>query len=462
MDNFVKSFPIILSTTFSLRNSIPGDFLFDYVIIDESSQVDLLAGSLALSCAKNAIIVGDTKQLPQIVDLEINNKLENSNVDECYDYFKNSILSSISNIYISIPKKLLKDHYRCHPKIIEFCNKRYYNGKLTAYANDEHLTVDNPLVLYYTAKGNHMRKYTRGEMKGTFNERELEVIKEEVLNDKRIKKYSKENVGIITPYRLQADRISSALDSEYESDTVHKYQGREKDLMILSTVLDNSYLGKQGIKFVDNPCMINVAVSRAIKQFVLVTHPKVFNELGEEVNALLKYIKYNTLDSEIVNSNIVSVFDLLYKDYDIRLRSLDNRLLNRCRYKSERIVDTILNKEFEKQEYNGYYYLRQVCLRSCLKYFKNLTKEEKKFINNFSSVDFVIYKDDNIPILFIEVDGFEFHENNPKQLKRDRIKESILKKNNLNLERIKVFKKYSEEDICNIVKEKVLNSKNNN
>jgi superfamily I DNA and/or RNA helicase len=42
--------------------------MYDYVIIDESSQVDLCTGALALSCARKAIIVGDLKQLPNVVD----------------------------------------------------------------------------------------------------------------------------------------------------------------------------------------------------------------------------------------------------------------------------------------------------------------------------------------------------------------------------------------------------------
>ena len=41
---------------------------YDFVIIDESSQVDLATGALALSCAKRAVIVGDLKQLPNVVD----------------------------------------------------------------------------------------------------------------------------------------------------------------------------------------------------------------------------------------------------------------------------------------------------------------------------------------------------------------------------------------------------------
>ena len=210
---FLQAFPIVLSTTYSLRNCIPNDFMFDYVIIDESSQVDLLTGSLALSCARNAIIVGDEKQLPQIVDRTIKEKINSIEVDICHNYFENSILSAILRTYgEKVPQITLKEHYRCHPKIIEFCNKRYYNNELIAFSTKEHLNVKKPLILYYTSKGNHMRKITKGDKKGTYNERELESIKYEVLQDSRVNKYDNDEIGVTTPYRMQANNIQKATE----------------------------------------------------------------------------------------------------------------------------------------------------------------------------------------------------------------------------------------------------------
>lgn len=65
--------PIVpyLSTTFSSKTSLSREVIYDYLIIDEATQVDIATGALALSCAKNAIIVGDTKQLTNIVNPEI-------------------------------------------------------------------------------------------------------------------------------------------------------------------------------------------------------------------------------------------------------------------------------------------------------------------------------------------------------------------------------------------------------
>ena len=91
---FIKTFPVILSTTHALRLSIPQNYLLDYVIIDEASQVDLITGVLALSCCRNVIIVGDTKQLPQITNEKIKTKLKTEAADSVYDYFAHISFSS--------------------------------------------------------------------------------------------------------------------------------------------------------------------------------------------------------------------------------------------------------------------------------------------------------------------------------------------------------------------------------
>ena len=100
--DFIKEYPVILSTTHSLRSCASENYLFDYVIIDEASQVDIVTGALALSCAKNAVIVGDLKQLPNVVTNEIKNEsnmiYKEYNLDEAYSYADNSLLSSINKI----------------------------------------------------------------------------------------------------------------------------------------------------------------------------------------------------------------------------------------------------------------------------------------------------------------------------------------------------------------------------
>ena len=65
--NVLEEYPVVLSTTYTARSSLGKYARFDYVVMDEASQVDVATGCLALSCARNAVIVGDTKQLPNVI-----------------------------------------------------------------------------------------------------------------------------------------------------------------------------------------------------------------------------------------------------------------------------------------------------------------------------------------------------------------------------------------------------------
>ncbi|NQX62895.1 AAA domain-containing protein [Paenibacillus qinlingensis] len=429
-EDFIAHFPVILSTTHSLRNCIPEGFLFDYVIIDESSQVDLLTGALALSCCKNAIVVGDMKQLPQIVDMDIKQKITSDEVEESYDYFKQNVLSSVMRVFeSSVPKELLKEHYRCHPQIINFCNKKYYNEELIpfTYGNES----QSPLVLIRTEKGNHMRRVTRGADKGNFNQRELDVIVQFLENPQRFVENS-EDIGFAAPYRKQVKTAVSLLESHIEADTVHKYQGREKSVMLFSTVLDHSFMGRFGIPFVDDPCIINVAVSRARDRFILVTDHTLFENESKEVSDLIRYMEYSALDENIIQSDVISVFDLLYKDFSEKLIDLQSRLLNASRFKSENIMWTCIQDLLVDSEFKCFRAGTQILLKNLFSDTDLLTDREKSYVKYNASVDFVIYHTlNNKPVLLIEVDGFASHANNPEQLVRDEMKDSIIKKHDV-------------------------------
>lgn len=426
--DFIRAYPIILSTTHSLRRSIPENYLLDYVIIDEASQVDLITGVLALSCCKNAIIVGDEKQLEQITqENRIGSKINSIPPRQEYDYFRHSILSSVLCLYNDkLPRTILREHYRCHPKIINFCNQEYYDGNLIPYTDTS--MSESPLILYRTTEGNHMREVTKGDKKGIYNQRELDVIVEEVLKNPDLSEIGG-TIGVVTPYRKQANKAAEMLSNKIQSDTVHKYQGRERDTMIMSTVLDSSYKATQKMKFVDDARMVNVSVSRAVKQFILVTDHDLFFQKGKHITHLIRYILYNTLDEKLVNSNVVSVFDLLYKRYSEKLIPLKKRMNPNTIWESEEVIRVLLEDILSREAFCGYEYRQQILLRNLLNDMSLLKKEEVSFVNHRASLDFIIFrKQDKSCVLVIEVDGFAFHENNPVQLQRDAMKDRILKR----------------------------------
>ncbi|WP_348944429.1 AAA domain-containing protein [Chitinibacter sp. FCG-7] len=131
-DAFVHRFPIIGSSTHSIVNSIAPGAVLDYVIIDEASQQDIVPGILALGCAKNLIVVGDSRQLAHIpITLGL------PAPEDVYDCERYSLLDSCIGVFKgALPKTLLKEHYRCHPKIIQFCNQQFYDNALVPMTQD--------------------------------------------------------------------------------------------------------------------------------------------------------------------------------------------------------------------------------------------------------------------------------------------------------------------------------------
>ncbi len=414
--NFISEYPVILSTTHSLRNCASENYLFDYVIIDEASQVDIVTGALALSCGKNAVIVGDLKQLPNVVSSDIENKtkkiFDSYNLNAAYSYFDNSLLSSIVKLYSEIPKTLLKEHYRCHPQIIGYCNKKFYNDELIILTDSK--SEDKPLVVYKTVKGNHARK--------RINQRQIDVIFKEVIPNQNIDIY-KESIGIISPYRPQADELKKIIrNSNIEADTVHKYQGREKDVIIITTVANETN------EFIDNPNLINVAVSRAVNKLILVVPDNDFDNENSNIGDLIKYIQYNNL--EIVNSNINSVFDLLYKCYFEKLKEFLKKNKKVSEFNSENLMNALLEKVLREEEFKNLDYALHYPLRSLIQDTSKLIEDDEyKFaMNNLTHIDFLLFnKMNKMPVLAIEVDGYAYHAENNKQLKRDKMKDHILK-----------------------------------
>ena len=423
-DVFIKTYPIILSTTHSLRMSIPNNYLLDYVVIDEASQVDLITGMLALSCCRNVIIVGDVKQLPQITNAKIQPLLHTFTPPPQYDYFEHNILTSLLALYgEKLPREILREHYRCHPRIIEFCNQKYYGGQLIPYKQSGQ--YESPLMLYKTAPGNHMRRINEEAEKGIYNLRELETIMQEVLD----RPITEEEIGIVTPYRKQADKASEMAAKGIESDTVHKYQGREKSIMIMSTVLSDTADGRKNLTFVDDPQMLNVAVSRAIDQFILVTDYDLFFKKTHHIGDLIRYIQYNTLEGSIKESQVISIFDLLYEHYSAALAHLKAKMRPNARYASEEVLRVLLEEILQEEQFERLSYAQNVLLRNLLSDMHLLSEEQAAFVNNHASLDFVVFfKQDKACALVIEVDGVAFHENASNQLYRDRLKDAILNK----------------------------------
>ncbi len=439
-EKFTKSYPVVLSTIDSIKNSLDSDYIYDYLIIDEASQVSVEKGGLAFSCAKNVVIVGDLKQLPPIIKNDIKKEIKsycNNDIGVMYNCATESILSSAVKVWTDAPRVLLREHYRCHPKIIEFCNKQFYNNQLIIMTEDN---GEEAIKIYLTVKGNHASH--------NVNQREIDVINKEVIPSRIPKNIV--DVGIISSYRNQVNMMKDQInDEDYEIDTIHKFQGREKDHIIISAV--DNVIGD----FVDDPNMLNVAISRAKKSLTVVMNGNE-NNVDRNYLQLQRYIKYNNV--EIEESNIRSIFDLLYKQYRKERKSYLQKIKLKFRlpskYDSENLLYGVIREILEEPEFNYLDCVYEYSLKRLVKIDDSLSNEQITYINQASHVDFMLYnKMDKSFVLAIEEDGHAFHnkysKENQEQIKRDKIKNSIFQKVNKPLLRLSTKESGEKEIIKN-------------
>ena len=432
-DEVCKQYPVILSTTFSARTTLR-DHTYDYVIMDEASQVSIETGALALTCARNAVIVGDTMQLPNVVTEEDRVKLDGIfaefKVAPGFNSAKYSFLHSVCAILPDVQQTLLREHYRCHPTIINFCNQRFYGGHLLIMTEDH--GEKDVMMAIKTVPGHHAR--------GHYNQREIDVVKNEVLP----RLSDKADIGIITPYNDQVGEFNSQIPS-VEAATIHKYQGREKDTIIMSVVDD------QITEFSDDANMINVAISRAKKHFCLVVSGNEQEQKGN-ISELVDYIEYHNLS--VTESQITSIFDYLYSSYTKERLAYLARHKSISEYDSENLTYSLIENILKGNP--SFSHLGVFChipLRSIIRNWSLLDEEERRYISHYSThLDFLIINHvTKKPVLAIETDGYNYHNDETEQHQRDLKKNHILELYGIPLLRLKTNESGEKEKIITML-----------
>ncbi|KAL8043652.1 hypothetical protein ABFX02_09G128046 [Erythranthe guttata] len=251
--------------------------LFDAVVIDEAAQAlepaTLIPLQLLKSKGTKCIMVGDPKQLPATVL---------SNVASKY-LFQCSMFERLQRA--GHPVIMLTQQYRMHPDICRFPSLHFYEGKLlngyqmSDKAASFHETwCLGPYVFFDIIDGQELRGKTAASM-SLYNESEADAAVELLRYFK--KSYPSEffggRIGIITPYKRQLSllrsRFSSAFGSsiaaEMEFNTIDGFQGREVDILLLSTVrasgscADTPRASSNNLGFVADVRRMNVALTRA-------------------------------------------------------------------------------------------------------------------------------------------------------------------------------------------------------
>lgn len=160
----------------------------------------------------------------------------------------------------------------------------------------------------------------------------------------------------------------------------------------------------------------------------------------------------------VEESNIYSVFDLLYKQYEKERLDYFKKHKKISNYDSENIMYHLLNKVLE--DYKDLTFTFRYPVNILIKDKTLLTEEERKYASHHNThIDFLIYnKINKIPLLAVEVDGYKYHKKDNKQKERDILKNNILSKYNIPLIRLTINGS-KEESIIRSKLDKIVSNK---
>ncbi|MGI6608853.1 MAG: AAA domain-containing protein [Erysipelotrichaceae bacterium] len=413
---FIKLFPIVTTTCISAHKLGNPDVYFDMTVIDEASQCNIAHSLIPIIRGENLMLVGDPQQLNPVILLDEKDNIilkEKYHITDEYDYLKNSIYKTYVSVDAISLEILLSHHYRCHKKIIDFNNVKYYNSKLVIDSKTESI---NPLVFKEVENNETSIRNT--------SPKEAEAIIEYILENKD------KQIGVITPFVKQKQLISQKL-RDYQINnitcgTVHAFQGDEKNEILFSLCLTDKTIDKTYNWLKNNRELINVATSRAKNRLVIFGSQKQIDRLHQldkhgqdDLYELVQYVKkkghYEVTALEN-KSRALGIKPYSTEMEEALLVNLNHALSNvlrngrKCTVYREVPISHVFN---DGNSYNDLFYTGRF--------------------------DFVVYQKDfenrEMPIFAIELDGKE-HYNDEYVKERDRKKNEICKRYGFDLIRV--------------------------
>jgi len=221
---------------------------FEMAVVDEAGQLtEPLTLGLILR-ARRFVLIGDDRQLPPVVRT---------------GRLAHSMFERLKRDGQSIT--LLDTQYRMHPQIMDVSNRLFYEGRLRAGISELERTPPDGLPVVFIP--------VESQRDGRSNRDEAEIVVEIIRSFIRDSGVRPESIGVVSPFRAQVVLLRQMLGSTGVTvDTVERFQGGERDVMILS------FVRSRGTGFVFDDRRLNVAITRARRKLVLVAHPQLFQK----------------------------------------------------------------------------------------------------------------------------------------------------------------------------------------
>ncbi|MFB6181917.1 MAG: IGHMBP2 family helicase [Candidatus Magasanikbacteria bacterium] len=276
VDQIIKNADVVCSTNSTAGTELIKDQSFDVVIIDEATQATEPSCLIPITHGHKVVMAGDHKQLPPTIKSQ---EAAEKGLDR-------TMFERLAYRYGDQIKDILTTQYRMHENIMNFSAKQFYEDKLKADESVKNHTLEDlnfdaseisgqigqildpekPAV-FVNLTGSDIQEETKKDSPSKFNKKEADVALQ-LVEGLEVGNINPEDIGIITPYKAQADLISSQIGQDkLEVDTVDGFQGREKEVIIISLVRSNP---DQQIGFLDDVRRLNVAITRAKRKLVVI------------------------------------------------------------------------------------------------------------------------------------------------------------------------------------------------
>ena len=309
-----KNLPCVAVTSLSASHIPFKAGLYDMVIIDEASQCDIASVLPLLYRAKQAVILGDQQQLSHICSLSATQDarlLEKYGIDLRWSYSACSLYSVAASMIDSTQAISLRDHHRSHGDIIGYSNTEFYKDTLRiATAYDRLVCPKNVSAgIHWVDIAGQSRRPQNG---GALNYSEVKAVVSNLVQLVLVEGY-RGSIGVVTPFRAQADQIRKEIDkfealrlalvnNKFLVDTVHAFQGDERDLMLFSTVISDG-ISQSSLRFLaQTQNLFNVAVSRARAVLIVIGNETFCSHCGiRHIEDFVSYVRKLSLN-RLVNS----------------------------------------------------------------------------------------------------------------------------------------------------------------
>ncbi|MCF8008359.1 MAG: IGHMBP2 family helicase [Halanaerobiales bacterium] len=300
----IESADVICTTNSTAGSELLVNYKFDLVVIDEATQSTEPASLIPFVKGAKVILIGDHKQLPPTI---LNKKASENGLSK-------SMFERVYQLYGNKVRSMLQTQYRMNNDIMQFSNQEFYEGNLKSDPKVKNHTLTdlgvqidikrcftdkalNPKIPTVFIDTNDMKAKERS-LKGSNsydNPVEMEILLDII--DQALKSgINPKDLAVITPYKDQVNLVKKHNKVEdIEINTVDGFQGREKEVVLISLVRSNS---NHNIGFLRDLRRINVALTRAKRKLIIIGDSSTINS-HKTYNNLINYIKERGLYYEL-------------------------------------------------------------------------------------------------------------------------------------------------------------------